>query len=108
MWDVLNGASLSDLPLAEDIPIKIRANQLETIGKHADIVPFDDLPKVDRQIAKWKGERDIPLEKFTGLMPDASQAWDIVFCQMIGKVADSAGYRIVKVKPDPATEMCSV
>ena len=95
---------MTDLPHSEDIPIKIRANQLETIGKHADIVPFDDLPKVDRQIASWKGERDVPLEKFTGLKPEASQAWDIVFCQMIGKVAASAGYKIVTIKSDPTTE----
>ncbi len=108
VWDVLNGASLADLPHSEDIPIKIRANQLETIGKHADIVPFDDLPKVDRQIASWKGEHDVSLEKFTGLKQDASQAWDIVFCQMIGKVAASAGYKIVTVKSDPTTEMDSV
>lgn len=104
VWDVLNGASLADLPHSEDIPIRIKANQLETIGKHADIVPFDDLPKVDRQIASWKGECDMPLEKFTGLKPDASQAWDIVFCQMIGKVATSAGYKIVTIKSDPTTE----
>jgi len=108
VWDVLNGASLADLPHSEDIPIKIRANQLETIGKHADIVPFDDLPKVDRQIASWKGAHDVSLEKFTGLKQDASQAWDIVFCQMIGKVAASAGYKIVTVKSDPTTEMDSV
>lgn len=104
VWDILNGASMSDLPDSKDIPVKIRANQLETIGKHADIVPFDDLPKVDRQIALWKGDRDIPLEKFTGLKPDASQAWDIVFCQMIGKVAASAGYKIVTIKSDTTTE----
>ena len=105
VWDILKGASLTDLTDSKDVPIKIRANQLETIGKHAYIVPFDDLPKVDRQIASWKGDRDIPLEKFTGLKPDAAQAWDIVFCRMIGKVADSAGYRIVTIKPDPMTEM---
>ena len=96
---------MTDLTDSKYVPIKIRANQLETIGKHAYIVPFDDLPKVDRQIASWKGDRDIPLEKFTGLKPDAAQAWDIVFCRMIGKVADSAGYRIVTIKPDPMTEM---
>ena len=104
-WSVLavdrkkgqNPDARTDLPMPW--PEKIRANQLATIGKHADIVPFDTLPDVDMQIMGWNtGNVPPPSErgKFEGLKPDSSQAWDIAFCQIVDKVAEAAGLSIVQ------------
>lgn len=108
-WSVLavdrkkgqNPDARTDLPMPW--PKKIRANQLATIGKHADIVPFDTLPDVDMQIKGWNtGNVPPPSErgKFEGLKPDSSQAWDIAFCQIVDKVAEAAGLSIVQRRPE--------
>lgn len=94
--------ALNDIPGPR--PKKVRANQLATIGKHADIVPFDKLPDVDIQLKKWntgKSLAELKLERkdFEGLAPDSSQAWDVAFCQIVGKVAQTAGLSIVKPIP---------
>ena len=97
-WDVLReGDARTDLPGPR--PKKIRANQLATIGKHADIVPFDRLPDVDMRLKEWNtGESGFNRDDFVGLKPDASQAWDIAFCQIMDRVAHAAGLRIVEAQ----------
>lgn len=95
-WDVLRGdVARSDLP--EPRPARIKANQLASIGKHADIVPFDKLPDVDMKLAEWNGEKGSrSRDDFVGLKEGASQAWDIAFCQIMNKVAAAAGFSIVE------------
>ena len=108
-WDIL-GRKDDDDPRT-DIPAvyrnkKIKANQLESIGKHADLVPFETLPKIDRLISAWKEgktEDELDLKNFEGLASECAQAYDIAFCQLIGKVAKAAKQKIVKLKP-PETE----
>ncbi len=90
----------TDLPLPW--PKKIRANQLATIGKHADIVPFDTLPEVDMLLKEWNTGHAPPQSerwKYEGLRADSSQAWDITFCQIVDKVAEAAGLSIVRRRP---------
>jgi hypothetical protein len=104
-WHILDRRPDQDPDARNDIPEprqkKIKANQLATIGKHADIVEFDALPDVDIQLKKWntgKTLEELNMERkdFEGLTPDSAQAWDIAFCQMVGKVANAAGQAIVK------------
>ena len=104
-WHILNRRPDQDPDARNDIPEprpkKIKANQLATIGKHADIVEFDTLPDVDIQLKKWntgKTLEELNMERkdFEGLTPDSAQAWDIAFCQIVGKVANAAGRTIVK------------
>lgn len=97
VWDVLDRAdAIDDLPM----PRKIKANQLEAIGKHADIVPFDSLPDVDMKLAAWKtGRSDLDRDDYVGLKRDSSQAWDIAFCQIMDVVAAAAGMKIVEYAP---------
>ena len=104
-WNILDRESDQDPDARNDIPEprpkKIKANQLATIGKHADIVDFDRLPDVDIQLKKWetgKSLEELNMERkdFEGLTPNSAQAWDIAFCQIIGKVAKAAKRRIVK------------
>lgn len=95
----LGGDARGDIP--EPWPKKIKANQLATIGKHADIVPFDVLPDVDIRLKEWNtgktlAELKMDRKNFEGLTPDSAQAWDIVFCQIVGKAAQVAGLAIVK------------
>ncbi len=88
-----------DLP--EPRPEKIRANQLATIGKHADMVPFDTLPEVAMLLEEWNTGHAPPQSerwRFEGLRADSPQAWDIAFCQIIGKVAAEAGQEIVRCR----------
>ena len=98
----LSGAVRDDIP--EPRPKKIKANQLATIGKHADIVPFDALPDVDMRLKEWNAGKtlaELKMERkdFEGLTPDSAQAWDIAFCQIVGKAAQVAGLAIVKPVP---------
>lgn len=89
-----------DLP--EPKPGKIRANQLATIGKHADIVPFDTLPEIDMLLEEWNTGHAPPQSerwKFEGLRAGSSQAWDIGFCQIVDEVAEAAGLSIVRRRP---------
>ena len=104
-WHILNRGPDQDPDARNDIPEprpkKIKANQLVTIGKHADIVEFDTLPDVDIQLKKWNtgktlAELNMERKDFEGLTPDSAQAWDIAFCQIVGKVANAAGRPIVK------------
>ena len=85
----------------------IKANQLASIGKHADIVPFGKLPDVDMTLAEWNGEKGSRCRgDFVGLKDGASQAWDIAFCQILGRVADAAGLRIVEAEESRAESAC--
>ena len=103
-WDVFkDGDARHDLP---SMPEKFRANQLAVIGKHADIVPFDELPRVDKRIAEWNGDLGHVVDDFVGLKDGSSQAWDMVFCQMMGKVAESAGMKIVEAKHTHGVSLC--
>ena len=102
-WNVLDRKEGQDPDARTDLPLpwpqKIKANQLATIGKHADIVPFDKLPDVDMKLEEWKtGRRPAQSErgKYTGLNPCSSQAWDFAFCQIVGEVAEAAGLKIVR------------
>lgn len=86
-------------PKPGDPPVAIKANQLGAIGKHACIVPFCRLPDVDMRRMEWntgKARSELNRSDFEGLKPDSSQAWDYVFCQIMGDVADIAGLRIVR------------
>lgn len=88
----------TDLPLPW--PKKIRANQLATMGKHADIVPFDTLPEVDMLLNEWKTGHAPPQSerwKFEGLRADSSQAYDFAFCQIVDKVAEAAGLSFMSI-----------
>ena len=94
--------ALNDIPGPR--PKKIRANQLETIGKHADIVPFDKLPDIDMRLKEWNtgktlAELGMARKDFEGLAPDSAQAYDIAFCQIVGKAAQFAEMPIVKPVP---------
>ncbi len=87
-----------DLP--EPRPEKIRANQLATIGKHADMVPFDTLPEVAMLLEEWNTGHAPPQSerwRFEGLRADSPQAWDITFCQIVDKVAEAAGLSFVSI-----------
>ena len=110
-WNILDRKSDQDPDARNDIPAprpkRIKANQLATIGKHADIVEFDRLPDVDIKLKEWdtgKTLADLNMERkdFEGLTPDSAQAWDVAFCQIIGKAADAAGQTIVKTIPSEA------
>ncbi len=103
-WNVLDRKDGQDPDARTDLPVqkrqgRIKANQLATIGKHADIVPFDKLPDVDMKLEEWKtGRKPAPSERgnYTGLKPCSSQAWDFAFCQIVGEVAEAAGLKIVQ------------
>ena len=102
-WNVLNRKDGQDPDARTDLPLpwpqEIKAKQLATIGKHADIVPFDELPDVDMKLEEWKtGKAPAPSERknFMGLNPRSSQAWDFAFCQIVGDVAEAAGLKIVR------------
>ena len=117
-WNILER---EDDPLY-DLPEKIRtkqlkdkdiqANQLESIGKHADIIEFEKLPDVDmarKELSEQKsrGELDLKREDFIGLAPYCAQAYDIGFCQIVGKVANVANQEIVKLKPSGTSKSVS-
>ena len=102
-WNVLNRKDGQDPDARTDLPLpwpqEIKAKQLATIGKHADIVPFDELPDVDMKLEEWKtGKAPAPSERknFMGLNPRSAQAWDFAFCQIVGDVAEAAGLKIVR------------
>ena len=108
-WDMLERENdpLNDLP--EKIRTKqlkdkdVKANQLEAIGKHADIIEFEKLPDVDmalKALSEQKSREELGLkrEDFMGLAPYCAQAYDIAFCQIVGKVARAAEQKIVKLK----------
>jgi hypothetical protein len=103
-WDVIGREDVARDDIPKQMPKKNRANQLATIGKHADIIEFERLPEVDMVIKAWKEgktKEELGLERknFEGLSEGSSQAWDIAFCQIIGKVAAEAGQEIVKPIP---------
>ena len=104
-WNVLDvDAEYENVPEPKPPRDAIKANQLETIGKHADIVPFDDLPDVDVKIARWKtGRCDLKREDYVGLHADCAQAWDIAFCQIMDEVAAAAGMKIVEMQGGACT-----
>ncbi len=102
-WRIYKRSPDQDPDARNDVPKpwpeKFKANQLATIGKHADIVPFDELPEVDMQLKAWekgktKQELALKREDFEGVKDGSAQAWDIVFCQLVGKVAQTAGMEI--------------
>ena len=102
-WHVIGreGVARNDIP--EQLPKKKKANQLATIGKHANIIAFEKLPEVDVVLKAWKegkttAELGLTSKNFEGLTEGSSQAWDIAFCQIIGKVAKESGQEIVKPK----------
>ncbi len=108
-WKILerDDDPLLDLPekiRAEKLKAKdVRANQLETIGKHANIIEFEKLPDVDmalKELSEQKSQEVLKLkrENFVGLAPHCAQAYDIAFCQIVGKVAEEAGRGIVKLR----------
>jgi hypothetical protein len=102
-WHVIGREDVARNDIPQPWPKKIRANQLATIGKHADIVDFEKLPDVDMVLKAWKEgktkeELGLDRKNFEGLTEGSSQAWDIAFCQIIGKVAKVAGQEIVKPK----------
>ena len=102
-WDVIGREDVARNDIPKPWPEKIKAKQLETIGKHADIIEFEKLPDVDMVIKAWKEEKakeELGLERkdFEGLSEGCSQAWDIAFCQIIGKVAAEAGREIVRCR----------
>ena len=105
-WDVLRGdVARRDLP--EPRPARIKANQLASIGKHADIVPFDKLPDVDMKLAEWNGEKGSRCrDDFVGLKEGSSQAWDIAFCQILGRVAAAAGLQITEAEESRTEAVC--
>ena len=97
-WQVVGRSDDARDDIPKPWPSKFKANQLDTVGKHADIVPFDELPKVDMQFAEWNTGRkpdESEYHKFQGLNTCSSQAWDIAFCQIVGDVAAAAGLEIV-------------
>lgn len=103
-WTVIGREDVARGDIPEQMPKKNRANQLATIGKHADIIEFEKLPEVDMVMRAWKEgktKEELGLERkdFEGLTEGSSQAWDIAFCQIIGKVAAEAGQEIVELKP---------
>ena len=98
-WIILDRSDDARNDIPEDQRKKIRANQLATIGKHADIVPFDQLPKVDMKLTEWNtGRKPAESERpnFEGMKQASSQAWDYAFCQIVGEVAKEAGLTIDK------------
>lgn len=101
VWDILGrNNALDDLP--PPLPEKIKANQLELLGKHADLVPFSVLPDVDMQLKAWALKKDkstLNRMDFEGLKEGSAQAWDIAFCQIMDKVADAARLKIVETRP---------
>lgn len=107
-WEVIRREDVARDDIPEQLPKKNKANQLATIGKHADIIEFEKLPDVDMVIKSWKegkSKEELGLERqdFEGLTEGCSQAWDIAFCQIIGKVAAEAGQEIVELKPQNNT-----
>ena len=108
-WNILEREDdpLCDLPekiRTKQLKVKdVKANQLEAIGKHADIIEFEKLPDVDMALKelseqKSREELDLKREDFMGLAPYCAQAYDIAFCQIVGKVANVANQDIVKLK----------
>ena len=98
-WDILDEGKDAREDIPEDRRKKIRANQLATIGKHADIVPFDELPRVDMKLAEWNTGRkpaESELPNFEGMKKGSAQAWDYAFCQIVGEVAQAAKLTIDK------------
>ncbi len=114
-WKILDRDDDARADVPEEIrPAKIKANQLATIGKHADIIEFERLPDVNMRLKEWAEGRSseelgLRREDFVGLAPFCAQAYDIAFCQIIGQVAkevnrindreDAGSHKIVRFKP---------
>ena len=103
-WNILGRKDDARDDIPKPWPDKIDANQLGVIGKHAYIVEFEKLPDVAMQVAEWKNGKAQPTlvrTDFEGLKDKSPQAWDIAFCQIVGKVADEVGLEIVELRPFP-------
>ena len=109
-WNILDRSDdpLHDLP--EEIrkkqieQKKVKANQLGTIGRHADIIEFERLPDVDMKIAAMKAQKSreelhLKREKFVWLAPYCAQGYDVAFCKIVGTVAEKAKKEIVRPIP---------
>lgn len=77
----------------------IKANQLESLNRHADIVPYDCLPEVDYRIkcAENQTLRDsyAPAD-FVGDASGCAQSYDRDFCRSMPSDIFAAGFRIVQ------------
>ena len=77
----------------------IKANQLESLNRHADIVPYDRLPEID---CKLKCAENPTLKDsyassdFVDDAPGCAQKYDRDFCRSMPKEILAAGFRIVE------------
>ena len=102
-WNVIGREDDARGDIPEQLLKENKANQLATIGKHADIIEFEKLPEVDMVIKAWKKgktkeELGLARTNLEGFTDGSTQAWDIAFCQIIGKVAAEAGQEIVRCR----------
>lgn len=101
-WDMKN-------PPIDQVEKK-RANQLDTLRKHAGLVDFDDLPRVDYEIAcairaenkkllsKKDFEGDVTVDiAGNGNRVGSFQSFDIAIIRKIWETVNAAGMKLVKV-----------
>jgi hypothetical protein len=77
----------------------VKANQLESLNRHADIVPYDSLPEVDYKLkcAANPALRNVCAPSdFIGDAPGCAQSYDRDFCRSIPSDILAAGFRIVE------------
>ena len=81
-------------PLAE-VESRI-PNQLEYCGRHADIVPYDELPSVDLALFEAEHPEEAGHKTRTDFMGEenvCSQKWDLVFVESIVQNMHDAGFK---------------
>ena len=79
----------------------IKANQLESLNRHADIVPYDSLPDVDYRLKCAENptlKDSCAPSDFVDDAPNCAQSYDRDFCRSIPSDILSAGFRIVQKK----------
>ena len=99
-YHVMLGYQRWDLkcPSVDEVEKK-KANQLDAIYRHADIVPFDKLPAVDYRLMCAEAPElanKISPSDFVGDSPKGAQHWDREFCRLIPADIMAAGFRICK------------
>lgn len=97
LWDVFAPRDTFPKWLNDKIAKKeeIDPNQGKAWERHANLVPFEKLPDVDRQLAKLNG-KDKAESSSEAKSPPPAQELDYRFCQRLTSIAEKMGERIVK------------